>query len=164
VVKIYPVGSKNSCGLTLIIFQQSSQPFATLNGAFTFWILTDCRKEEHVAFTLMIALVMEMFHVLCQSLAERLFPKEDEPRQALPLDRAHLPFREGALGLSRGRRQWATPSVLLRLQALLILRACPSGQTLVPSGSALGRLGQHDGVWAQSAHAGLAGWVVCNLL
>ena len=49
------VGSKNSCGLTLIIFQQSSQPFATLNGAFTFWILTDCKKEEHVAFAQFIA-------------------------------------------------------------------------------------------------------------
>jgi hypothetical protein len=29
------VWSKNSCGLALIIFQQSPEPFTTLNGAFT---------------------------------------------------------------------------------------------------------------------------------
>jgi hypothetical protein len=55
---------------------------------------------------------------------------------------------EGARRLSKGMRQWVTPSVLRRLQALLILRACLSDQALVPSGSALGRLGQHDGVCA----------------
>src|SRR5919197_1550625 len=64
---------------------------------------------------------------------------------------------QGALGLSRGRRQWATPSVLRRLQAFLILRACPSGQTLVPSGGALGRRGQHDGVWAPERTRGVGG-------
>jgi hypothetical protein len=64
------VWSKNSCGLALIIFQQSSEPFATLNGTCTFWILADFRKEEHVALALMIALVKQMRHILRQRMAE----------------------------------------------------------------------------------------------
>ena len=56
----------------------------------------------------------------------------------------------GALRLSRDMRQWATPSVLLRLleQAILILRECLSDQALVPSGGTLFRLCQHGGGWA----------------
>ena len=30
-----PVWSKNSCSLTLVVFQEASEPFTTLNGALT---------------------------------------------------------------------------------------------------------------------------------
>src|SRR5882724_4372762 len=87
------VWSKNSCGLVLIIFQQPSKPFATLNGTFTLCILADCRKEQHVALALMIPLVMKMLHILRQCMAERRFPKQDEPREAFLLDRSYPPLR-----------------------------------------------------------------------
>ena len=51
------------------------------------FVLADCREEEYVALALMIALVMKMFHILRQCMAERRFAKQDEPRQALLLDR-----------------------------------------------------------------------------
>jgi hypothetical protein len=31
----YLVWSKNSCSLTLVVFQEASEPFTTLNGALT---------------------------------------------------------------------------------------------------------------------------------
>jgi len=42
------------------------EPFTTLHGTWTFWVLANRRKEEHVAFALMIALVMKMLHILRQ--------------------------------------------------------------------------------------------------
>src|SRR5438874_938769 len=42
----------------------------------------DWRKKEHVTLALVVALVMKIFHVLRECMAERRFPKEDQPRQA----------------------------------------------------------------------------------
>jgi len=42
--------------------------------------VVDRRKEQHVAFALMIPLVMKMLHVLRQRMAERRFSKQDELR------------------------------------------------------------------------------------
>ncbi len=53
-----PVWSKNSCGFTLVVFEEAPKSFATLNRALTLWGLADSRKEQHVAFSLMISLVM----------------------------------------------------------------------------------------------------------
>ena len=63
---VQPVWSKNSCGLTFVVFQEASKPFATPNRACTFCALADSRKEQDIAFSLMIALVMIMFYVLIE--------------------------------------------------------------------------------------------------
>jgi hypothetical protein len=70
-----PVWSKNSCDFTHVVFQQPTQPFTTPNHAFTRWVLVDRRKEQDVALALMSALVMKMFHILRQCMAERRFPQ-----------------------------------------------------------------------------------------
>ena len=55
-----PVWSKNSCGFTLVVFEEASKPFATPNRAFLCCILADRRKEQDIPFPLMISLVMIM--------------------------------------------------------------------------------------------------------
>src|SRR6267142_6775664 len=62
--KFRGVWSKNSCGFTRVVFQQSPEPFTTLKWACTLCVLVDRRKEQHVALALMIALMMKMRHVL----------------------------------------------------------------------------------------------------
>ena len=81
-----PVWSKNSCGLARVVFQEPPEPFTTLNGTCTFWALADGRKEQHVVFTLVIPLMMKMRDILRQHMAERRFPKQDQPRQTLFFD------------------------------------------------------------------------------
>jgi hypothetical protein len=55
---------KNSCGFACVVFEEPPKPFATLHRALTLCVLTACRKEPHVALTLMISLVMKMLSVL----------------------------------------------------------------------------------------------------
>src|SRR5712691_8535170 len=98
------VWSKNSCGFTRVVFQQSPEPFTTLKWACTLCVLADCRKEQHVALALVIPLVMKMRHVLRQRMAERRFPKQDQPRQTLLLDGSHPALRVG-VQIWRPRRQ-----------------------------------------------------------
>src|SRR6267154_608907 len=50
----------------------------------------------------MIPLVMKMLHVLPQRMAERRFPKQDEPREALLLHGSYPPLRVGV----QIRRPW----------------------------------------------------------
>ena len=64
------VWPKNSCGLALVVFQQPAKPLTTLQRACTYRVSADRRKEQHIPLTLMIALVMQMLHVLCQRMAE----------------------------------------------------------------------------------------------
>ncbi len=98
------VRSKNSCGLAHVVFQGPPEPCTTRHGTWTFWVLADRRKEEHVAFALMIPLVMKMRDILRQRMAERRFPKEDEPRETLLLNRAHPALRVGVqIRSPRGR-------------------------------------------------------------
>src|SRR5690349_17709316 len=99
------VESKNSCGFTHIVFQEPPEPFATLDGACTLWLLADGRKEEHVVLSLVIPLVMKMLHILCQRMPERRFSKENEPRETLLLDRAHPALRVG-VQIRRSWRKW----------------------------------------------------------
>jgi len=40
---------KNSCGLALVIFQESSEAFTTLNRAYVRFVLAYRRKEEDAA-------------------------------------------------------------------------------------------------------------------
>ena len=59
-----------SCGFTLVVFEEAPEPFATLYWAFPLWGWADHRKEEHVVLALMIPLVMKMWHILRQRMAE----------------------------------------------------------------------------------------------
>jgi hypothetical protein len=97
------VWSKNSCGFARVVFQESSKPFAALQRALALCVLVDRRKEQHIALALMIPLVMKMRHILRQRMAERRFSKEDRPREALLLDRAHPTLRRG---IQVGRSGW----------------------------------------------------------
>src|SRR5439155_8434383 len=98
-----PVRSKNSCGFTCIVFQEPPEPFTTLNGTCTFCVLADWRKEEHVVLALVIALVMEMRHILRQRMAERCFAKQDELCETLLFDRAYAPL---LIRIQIGRPRW----------------------------------------------------------
>ena len=83
------VWSKNSYGFARVVFQEPAEPFTTLYRALTRRVLADDRKEQHVVFALVIPLMTKMLDILRQHMAERGFPKQDEPRQALFLDRPH---------------------------------------------------------------------------
>jgi transposase len=83
------VWSKNSCGLTLVVFQEASEPFMALNWALALAACAGCRKEEDVAFPLVISLVMIMGSILRQSVLQGLFPKENQPRETLLFDRSN---------------------------------------------------------------------------
>src|SRR6267143_58406 len=69
------------CRVAVVVLQQPTEPFAAPQGALTRSALADRRKEEHVALALMVPLVMKMLDILRQRMAERRFPKEDEPRR-----------------------------------------------------------------------------------
>src|SRR3989441_1354919 len=65
-----PVGSKNSCGLARVVFQEPPEPFAALDRACTLCVWAARRKEEHIALALMMPLVMNMRHIRRQHMAE----------------------------------------------------------------------------------------------
>ena len=65
-----PVGSKNSCGLARVVFQEPTEPFAALDGACTLCVWADHREEEHIALALMMPFVMNMCYILRQHMAE----------------------------------------------------------------------------------------------
>jgi len=57
--------------------------------------LADRRKKPHIALALVISFIMKIFYILSQCMAERRFLKQDEPRQALLLDRSDPLLRVG---------------------------------------------------------------------
>jgi hypothetical protein len=73
------VRSKNSCGLSFVVFEQPAKPFTTLNRTLPLRVWANCRKEPHVAFALMIPLVMIMFHILVEHMPQGAFAKQDHP-------------------------------------------------------------------------------------
>jgi hypothetical protein len=68
-----------------VVFQEPPEPFTTLDWPLALLVLTDRRKEQHVALALVISLMMIMLPILRQRMAERCFPKQDEPREASSL-------------------------------------------------------------------------------
>jgi hypothetical protein len=88
-----PVGSKNSCGLAVVVLEQPAEPFATLNRAFTLLVLAGRRKEHDVALPLVWAFFMVMGDILVKGMPQRLLPKQDQPRQRFVLDGADPSFR-----------------------------------------------------------------------
>src|SRR5437762_3749154 len=88
-------GRAYSGSFTFVVFQQPPQSLTALRRACVLWGVAARRKEQHVALALVIPLVMKMLHILRQRMAERRFSKEDYPRAALLLDRAHPALRIG---------------------------------------------------------------------
>src|SRR5262245_55601400 len=99
----YPVFHA-SCSSAIVILQEPPKPFATLHWALTLCIVADHRKEQDVAFTLMMPLMTKMRYILRQRMVERRFPNEDEPRETLLLDGSHPALRVG-VQIWRLRRQ-----------------------------------------------------------
>ena len=98
------LSSENLGSVALVVFEEASKPFTTPHRACTLRVLTNHRKEEHVTLPLMIPLVMIMCHILRQRMAERRFPKQDQPCKTLLLDRPHPALRVG-VQIRRSRRQ-----------------------------------------------------------
>jgi hypothetical protein len=60
------VSWENSCGISLIVFEQPAKPFTTLQRAISFAFWARRRKEQDIALALMIALLMVMAHILVE--------------------------------------------------------------------------------------------------
>src|SRR6266571_2959607 len=90
------------CRVAVVVLQQPTEPFATPQRALTRSALAGQGKEQYVALALMIPLVMNMRHVLRQRMTERRFPTQDQPREALLLDRPDPALRIGV----QIRRPW----------------------------------------------------------
>src|SRR5262249_52801211 len=58
------------CRVAVVVLQQPTEPFAAPHGALTRSALAGQRKEQHVALTLVIPLMMEMRDILRQRMAE----------------------------------------------------------------------------------------------
>jgi hypothetical protein len=97
------VWSKNSCGFTLVVFEEASKPFATPNRAFLCCILADRRKEQDIPFSLMVSLVMIMRQVCIEGATQRRFSEQNQPRETLLLDRSHPALR---VGVQIRRARW----------------------------------------------------------
>src|SRR5438128_5052346 len=100
-----PTLVRYSCGLARVVFQEPAEPLTTLHRACPWMLLAGGWKEQDIPLPLMIALVMIMRHILVERMLEGRFPKQDEPRETLLLDRAHPPLRIG-IQIRRSRWQW----------------------------------------------------------
>src|SRR5262249_19521861 len=89
------VWSKNSCGLTFVVFEEASKPFATPNRACRFRAPADSRNEQDIPFPLMISLVVIMFYVLMKRPRQGSLSKQDHTRETLLLDGSDPPLRVG---------------------------------------------------------------------
>jgi len=97
------VWSKNSCGLTFVVFEETSKSFATPKWACLFRVPADSRKEQDIAFPLMISLVVIMFYVLMKRPRQGSLSKQDHTRETLLLDGSDPPLR---VGIQVGRAGW----------------------------------------------------------
>jgi hypothetical protein len=69
------IRSKNLCGLTVIVLEQSAQPSATLNRAFARVALPGKREEQDISLALMVSLGVIMRLILLQNVPQRSFPE-----------------------------------------------------------------------------------------
>jgi hypothetical protein len=74
------VWSKNSCGLSLVVFEQATKPFTKLNRAVipTLWP-SGLWKEQDIALALMIALLVVMVHILVEHTPQGVFAEQNHP-------------------------------------------------------------------------------------
>ena len=89
----------------MIVLEQPSEPFLTLDRAVTSSALAWSRKEQDIALALVWALCMIVGHILCERMLQGALPKQDQPRQSFVLDGAHPSFRVGVqIGAPRRQR------------------------------------------------------------
>ena len=90
------VGSKFSCGMPVVEFQQASQPLAHLNYAsgFTDSVLRP-RKKNDIPFPLVISFTVKMKNVIGEHLSQRCFAEQDHFRQTLLFYGSMPPFQIG---------------------------------------------------------------------
>ncbi|MSU33699.1 MAG: hypothetical protein EXS36_01025 [Pedosphaera sp.] len=102
--RLLPVGSKNSCGLSVIKFQEAAEALASLYIPCYFadpilgrW------KQDDVALALVISLRVEMIHVVFKAVAERAFSEKNHFRQELGLYESNPAFAMDAPSVKRRR-------------------------------------------------------------
>ncbi len=89
---------KNSCGLSVIEFQEAAEALASRDVPcpFTDPILGRS-KQDHVALALMISFRVEMIHVVLKAVAKRAFSEKHYFRQELGLYRSNPVLRHQIL-------------------------------------------------------------------
>ena len=73
------VWSKNSCGLSLVVFEQAAKSFTILNRAVIPALWPGLWKEQHIALALMIALLVVMVHILVEHVPQGVFAEQNHP-------------------------------------------------------------------------------------
>ena len=86
--------SRHSGGFALVVFQEPSEPFATLHRTLTPCGLPNRRKEQDVALALVIALVMKVLHIVRQCIAQRRFPHRISRNRHSSLTVAYLSYAD----------------------------------------------------------------------
>jgi hypothetical protein len=66
-------------GLTVVVFQQPTEPLMTMDRAITLRTMVGCRHQDDIAFALVRAFPVIMAPILGEGIAERTFPKQDQP-------------------------------------------------------------------------------------
>ena len=95
IVHNHRVRTTSLCSFAIVVFQQSAEPFVTLDRFVALSRLAEHRKEHHIALALMRTFLMKMDDVLFESMAQRTFPKQNQPREGFLFYRAHPPLRIG---------------------------------------------------------------------
>ena len=70
---------KNSCGLSLVVFEQATKPFTILNRAVIPALWPGLWKEQDIALALMIALLVVMLHILVEHMPQGVFAEQNHP-------------------------------------------------------------------------------------
>ena len=75
----HDVWSKNSCGLSLVVFKQATKPFTRLNRPVIPALWPGLWKEQHIALALMIALLVIMVYILIEHMPQRVLAEQNHP-------------------------------------------------------------------------------------
>ena len=97
------VWSKYSCGLAMIVFEEPTEPFSTLDRRVRAGLRLHGWEQDDVAFALMRTFSVIMRHILRQNMAKRALAKQDHPRQRFRFHRLAPPLRKC---IQPGRFRW----------------------------------------------------------
>src|SRR5262249_43237158 len=75
-----------SCGFTIVILQQPTEPCAASEGPFRMRHVIGCGRKDHITFPLVGTFLMKMGDVFGQNMLESTLPKQDEPREGFFFD------------------------------------------------------------------------------
>ncbi len=70
------MGSKCSCSLAVIVFQESAKPLATANRAIIPLAVVDGRHEHHIILALMPTFLLIMGFVMFERVSESVLAKQ----------------------------------------------------------------------------------------